>query len=70
MEPEPVFEKSIAVPAIGYTLSMRARPSTIRGALLMLVPWAIYIAMPRGRASKLALGFARRLSPLARQSIR
>jgi hypothetical protein len=70
MEPEPIFEKSIGVPAIGYTLSVRARPSTIRRTVLTLIPWAVYIAMPNGRASRLALSLARRVSPLAKHTVR
>jgi hypothetical protein len=67
MEREPIFERSIEVKQIGYTLSVRARPSTIRRTVIRLLPWAIYAAVPHGgRWSKLALVFATRMSPLFR----
>ncbi len=70
MEAEPVFEKSIHVRPIGYTLSLRARPSTIRRTVLRLLPWALYIALPEGRMAKLAFAVARRTSPLAKRNLR
>ena len=69
MDPEPVFEKSIHVKPIGYTLSFRARPSTIRRTVLRLLPWALYMALPEGRLAKVAYTVARRVSPLAKRKI-
>jgi hypothetical protein len=70
MEPEPIFEKSIDIKLIDYTLSFRARPSSVRRTVLLLLPWALYVALPQGRMSKVALGAARRLSPMVRQKMR
>jgi len=70
MEPDPVLERSIEVKPIGYTLSFRARPSTIRRTVLRLLPWALYMALPPGRMSKLTYGIARRVSPLAKRRLR
>jgi hypothetical protein len=71
MDPEPIFEKSIEIKPIGYTFSFRARPSTVRSTVLHLLPWAVYIALPQqGRISKIALGAARRLSPMVKQKVR
>ena len=67
MEPEPIFEKSIEFKPIGYTLSVRARPSTIRRTALRLLPWALYVAMPKGRLAGLAFAVASRVSPLVKQ---
>jgi hypothetical protein len=69
MPEEPVFEKSIHVKPIGYTLSLRARPSTIRRTVLRLLPWAMYIALPEGRLAKVAFAIARRTSPLAKRNV-
>ena len=70
MEPEPIFEKSIDIKLIDYTISFRARPSTVRRTVLLLLPWALYVALPQGRMSKVALRAARRLSPMVRQKLR
>lgn len=70
MQPDPVFEKSIEIRAIGYTFSVRARPSTVRRTLLALLPWALFVAVPRGRAARAAFAVANRLSPLVSQKIR
>jgi hypothetical protein len=71
MDPEPIFEKAIEIKPIGYTLSFRARPSTIRRTVVRLLPWAIYAALPSGsRTSKFALIAARRFSPMVRQKLR
>jgi hypothetical protein len=70
MDPEPIFEKSIEIKPIGFTLSFRARPSTIRRTAISLLPWALFIALPQGRMSKVALLAARRLSPMVKQKIR
>jgi hypothetical protein len=67
MDPEPIFEKSIEIRPIGYTFSFRARPATVRSTVLHLLPWALYIALPQGRMSKVALSVARRLSPMVKQ---
>jgi len=64
MAREPIYEKSVEVKQIGYTLSVRARPSTIRRTVLRLLPWAVYAALPQGRAARLALLVARRFSPM------
>jgi hypothetical protein len=69
MEPEPVVERSVEVKPIGYTLSFRARPSTIRRTVLRLLPWALYMALPEGRLANVAYGVARRVSPLAKRRI-
>ncbi|MEX0751284.1 MAG: hypothetical protein WD359_10805 [Dehalococcoidia bacterium] len=70
MDPEPIFEKSIEIKPIGFTLSFRARPSTVRRTVVSLLPWALYAALPHGRVSKVALLAARRLSPMVKQKIR
>ena len=67
MEPEPVFEKSLHVKPIGYTLSVRARPSTIKRTAVKMLPWALYLALPEGRLAKAALIVAKRAVPLARR---
>jgi hypothetical protein len=51
---------------MGYTLTARARPSTIRNTAFKLLPWAIYAALPVGRPAKMALVLAHRFSPLVR----
>ena len=70
MEPEPIFEKSIEIKPIGFTLSFRARPSTVRRTIVQLLPWALVVALPQGRMSKVALLAARRLAPMVKQKIR
>ena len=70
MADEPVFEKSIEFKPLGYTLSFRARPSTIRRTVLRLLPWAMYIALPEGRAARLAFSVAKRTAPLAKRNMR
>ncbi|MHB8377308.1 MAG: hypothetical protein ACYDEB_10195 [Dehalococcoidia bacterium] len=70
MQSEPVFEKSIHVRPLDYTLTVRARPASIRRTVLRLLPWALYIALPEGRLSRMAHAFARRTSPLAKQNVR
>lgn len=67
---EPVFEKSIEIKPIGYTFSVRLRPSTVRRTIVRLLPWAVFVALPQGRAAKLAYVVANRLAPLAKQKIR
>jgi hypothetical protein len=66
MEPEPIFEKSLALP-LGYVLTARARPSTMRRTAIRLLPWAVYAMLPPGRRARLALSVARRFSPLVKQ---
>jgi hypothetical protein len=70
VDPEPVFERSFEIKPIGYTVSFRARPSTVRRTIVRLLPWALYAALPQGRGAKLALFAARRLSPMMRQKVR
>jgi hypothetical protein len=71
MEPEPIIEKSIEFKPLGYTLSFRARPSTVRRTIVSLLPWALYAALPSGsRTAKFALIAARKLSPMVKQKIR
>ena len=64
--PEQMFERAIRLP-LGYVVTARARPSTVRRAVVRLLPWAVYAAMPKGRRADIALSVARRLSPLVRQ---
>jgi hypothetical protein len=66
--PEPVFEKTLALP-LGYVVTARARPSTIRRTLFRLLPWAVYAMMPPGRRARIVMSIARRLSPLWKQRI-
>jgi hypothetical protein len=67
--PEPIFEKTIELP-LGYSLTARARPSTIKRTVVRLLPWAVYAMMPSGRRARLALGVARRVSPIMKQKLR
>jgi hypothetical protein len=69
MEPEPIFERSVGLP-FGYVITARARPSTVRRTVLRLLPWAIFVALPGGRAKTIGAAIANRLSPLARQKVR
>lgn len=66
---DPIFEKSFPLP-LGYTFTARARPSTVKRTVIRLLPWAVYAMLPTGRRAKLALGVARKISPLMRQKIR
>lgn len=66
MQPEPIFEKSFELP-LGYSFTARARPSTIRRTALRLLPWALVVAMPQGRAAKIAIVLATRFSPMLKQ---
>jgi len=66
---EPIFEASVKLP-YGYWLTARARPSTVKRTLIRLLPWAIYVAMPQGRAAKVVLFAASRLSPMVKQKVR
>ena len=70
MDAEPVFEKSLNVKPIDYTITLRARPSTIRRTLVKLLPWALYIALPEGRIARMLFAVAQRTSPLARRKVR
>ena len=63
---EQIFEKTLNLP-LGYVVTARARPSTVRRTVLRLLPWALYAAMPKGRPARAALSAARRISPLLRQ---
>lgn len=69
MDQEPIFEKSVMLP-LGYVFTARARPATIKRTVLRLLPWALVVALPQGRASRAAAAGARRLSPMLRQKIR
>ncbi len=69
MDNEPIFEASLKLP-FGYVLTARARPSSVKMTIIRLLPWAIYVAMPQGRAAKVALFAATRLSPMMKQKIR
>ena len=68
-QPEPIYEKSFTLP-LGYTFTARARPSTVHGTILKLLPWALVAALPAGRATKFATSAARRLSPLTKYNLR
>jgi hypothetical protein len=68
MEPEPIFERTIHLPA-GYVFTARARPSTIRRTALRLLPWALYVALPQGRGARIAFALATRFSPLFKQKM-
>ena len=67
---QPVFERSLHIRQIDYTITVRARPATIRRTVLRLLPWALFIALPEGRMSRVALAAARRVSPLSRHNVR
>ena len=70
MEPEPIFEKTIALP-MGYVITARARPSTIRRTAVKLLPWALVIALPQGGLlRKVALSAAMRFAPMVKQKLR
>jgi hypothetical protein len=68
MASEPIFEKSIHLP-MDFVFTARARPSTVKRTLFMLLPWALYAMTPAGRRSRIVLSVARRISPLMRQRI-
>lgn len=69
MPQEPIYEKTVALP-LGYVFTLRARPSTIRRTAFKLLPWALVAMAPAGRGSKIAQAVAKRLSPLAKYTIR
>ena len=69
MPQEPIYEKTIPLP-LGYVFTARARPSTIRRTAIRLLPWALVAMAPAGRGSKIAQSVAKRLSPLAKYTIR
>ena len=69
MPQEPIYEKTIPLP-LGYVFTARARPSTIRRTAFQLLPWALVAMAPTGRGSKIAQSVAKRLSPLAKYTIR
>lgn len=69
MENDPLFEKTVALP-LGYVFTARARPATIKRTILRLLPWALVVALPQGRAAKIAALAANRFSPMLRQKIR
>lgn len=67
MDRDPIFERNVEVRPIGYTLSVRLRPATVRRTVLYLLPWAAYLALPQGRAARVMFALASRISPLVRQ---
>jgi hypothetical protein len=69
MPQDPVYEKTLSLP-FGYVFTARARPSTIRRTAIRLLPWALVAMAPAGRGSKIAQSVARRVSPLAKYTIR
>jgi hypothetical protein len=69
MDTEPIFERSIRLP-FGYAFTARARPSSVRRTAVKLLPWALYLAMPKGRMAKIALFAANRVSPIFKQNVR
>ena len=66
---DPVFEKSLTIKPIDHVITVRARPATIRRTLLLLMPWALYIALPEGKLARMAFSVARRISPLAKRTM-
>lgn len=69
MQRDPIYEKTVALP-LGYVFTARARPSSIRRTAFKLLPWALVAMAPAGRGSKIAQSVAKRLSPLAKYTIR
>ncbi|HEX5480060.1 MAG TPA: hypothetical protein VFY79_10115 [Dehalococcoidia bacterium] len=69
MDADPVFEKSLTIKPIDHVITVRARPATIRRTLLLLMPWALYIALPEGKLARMAFSVARRVSPLAKRTM-
>jgi hypothetical protein len=67
---DPVFEKSLTIKPIDHVITVRARPATIRRTLLLLMPWALYIALPEGKLARMAFSVAKRISPLAKRTMR
>lgn len=66
---DPVFEKSLTIKPIDHVITVRARPATIKHTLLLLMPWALYIALPEGKLARMAFSVARRISPLAKRTM-
>ena len=66
---DPVFEKSLTIKPIDHVITVRARPATIRRTLLLLMPWALYIALPEGKLARMAFSVAKRISPLAKRTM-
>ncbi len=69
MPQEPIYEKTITLP-LGYVITARARPSSIRRTAFKLLPWALVAMTPAGRGTKIAMLVAKRLSPLSKYKIR
>lgn len=69
MEQDPIYERTVELP-MGYVFTARVRPATVRGTVLRLLPWAVYVMLPQGRGSRFVLAAARRLSPLFKYSIK
>ena len=66
---DPVFEKSLTIKPIDHVITVRARPATIKRTLLLLMPWAVYIALPEGKLARMAFSVAKRISPLAKRTM-
>jgi hypothetical protein len=66
---DPVFEKSLTIKPIDHVITVRAHPATIRRTLLLLMPWALYIALPEGKLARMAFSVAKRISPLAKRTM-
>lgn len=69
MDPEPIFERSVQLP-FGYVITARARPSTMKRTVVKLLPWALFVALPGGKAKLAGRVLANRISPLLNQKIR
>lgn len=69
MDTDPIIERSVPLP-FGYVITARARPSSVKRTVIHLLPWALYVMLPQGRAAKIAHAVARRTSPLVKQKMR
>jgi hypothetical protein len=64
-----LVQASIPLP-FNYAFTARLKPSTVKKTALMLVPWAIYMVLPKGKARQVAFVAASRVSPLARPRVK